>query len=216
MAWAMNHIVADEELKASILIELEAVVNKSIPGEDSDLQLDVDQVRSSCPLLVATWYELLRHYGDSPVARYVHQDSVFDTDYRVKRHSMIMTPIHLRNFDQDFWGPDADTFRPSRFLGKESGHIDTGMVKHLEVFGLPGMHQCPGRYLAKNMFLAFIAKVLLTLEIRPAYGPVLSVPRRKETMLGLPATASDPDVLVQRRPGVRSVHIGFQNVRPGW
>lgn len=220
MAWATCHIVADKELKTSIVFELEAVIDKSITvGTEEDeleLRLDLDKVRGSCPLLLATWYELLRVYGDSPVARYVHQDSVFDAEYQVKRGSMIMTPIHLHNFDKDIWGPDADAFRPSRFLSNEGGNIDSSLVKHLEVFGLPGMHQCPGRYLAMNMVLALVAKVLLTFEIKPAHGAVLGIPKRKETMLGLPATASDPDVLVKRRPGIRSVYVEFENVRPGW
>ncbi|KAF3042236.1 hypothetical protein E8E12_010026 [Didymella heteroderae] len=220
MAWAMCHITADKELEASISAELKAVVDNrvtfGVKEEQTDLQLDVDKVRSACPLLLATWYELLRVYGDSPVARYVDKDCVFDAEYRIKQGSMVMTPIHLRNFNQDIWGPDADAFRPSRFLRKQSGHIDSDLVKHLEVFGLPGMHQCPGRYLAMNMFLALVAKVLLTFEITPALGAVLSIPKRKETMLGLPVMADDPDVWIKRRPGVRSVHVGFEAVRAGW
>lgn len=220
MAWAMCHIAEDEELKASILTELEAVVDNSMvtgaEEKEMDFQLKVDKIRGSCPLLLATWYELLRVYGDSPVARYVHQDSKFDDNYRVKRGSMIMTPIHLHNFDQGIWGPDVEVFRPGRFLSQQDKNIDPRLVKHLEVFGLQGMHQCPGRYLALNMFLALVAKVLLTFEITSAHGSVPDIPRRKETMLGLPATASDPDVLVQRRAGVRSVHVGFEDVRPGW
>jgi hypothetical protein len=220
MAWAVCHITADKDLKATILAELEAAVDASTTigakEKEADLRLDVDKIRGTCPLLLATWYELLRVYGDSPVARYVDKDSAFDAEYRVKRGSIIMTPMHLRNFNEAIWGPNADVFRPSRFLHKQSGYVDSGLVKHLEVFGLPGMHQCPGRYLAMNMFLALVAKVILTFEITPAHGSVLDVPRRKETMLGLPATASDPDVSVQRRPGVRSVHVGFEDVRPGW
>lgn len=220
MAWALCHITADKNLKASILAELKAAVDASIIVSDeekeADLRLNVDKIRSACPLLLATWYELLRVYGDSPVARCVDKDSIFDAKYRVKRGSIIMTPIHLRNFNKDIWGPDADAFRPSRFLHKQDGYVDPGLVKHLEVFGLPGMHQCPGRYLAMNMFLALVAKLILTFEITPAHGAMPDVPRRKETMLGLPATASDPDVAVQRRPGVRSVHVGFEDVRPGW
>ncbi|KAF3053260.1 hypothetical protein E8E11_006533 [Didymella keratinophila] len=220
MTWAMCHISAHKDLEASILAELKAVVGDPVAvgaeeGE-AEFRLNVDEVRGSCPLLHATWYELLRVYGDSPVARYVDKDSVFDAKYRIKRGSMIMTPIHLRNFERDVWGLDAEIFRPSRFVCKQSGLVDPDLIKHLEVFGLPGMHQCPGRTLALNMFLTFVAKVILTFEITPTHGAVVDVPRRKETMLGLPATASDREVSVQRRPGVRSVHVGFEDVRPGW
>lgn len=227
LAWAMCHIVADRELMESLVAELDALVDKSaarspssdnMPSADQglDLLLDLDKVRDSCPLLLATWYELLRMYGDSPVARYVHQDSPFDAQYQVRKGSIIMTPIHLHNFSEDIWGPDADAFRPSRFLSDDSGKIDSNKIKHLEVFGLPGMHQCPGRYLALNLTLALVAKALLSFDVSAVNGVASSVPSRKETMLGLPATGSDPEVFIRRRRGVRSVQVEFENVRPGW
>ncbi|XPS76302.1 hypothetical protein M3J09_008355 [Ascochyta lentis] len=154
--------------------------------------------------------------GDSPVARYVNQDSAFDAQYQVKKGSIIMTPIHLHNCKDDIWGQDADAFRPSRFLSGNSSKVDADLIKHLEVFGLPGMHQCPGRYLAMNLVVALVAKMLLSFEITPVPGGTFSIPKRKETMLGLPATGSDPKVLVRHRQGIRSVHVGFENVRPGW
>ncbi|KAF9695157.1 hypothetical protein EKO04_006983 [Ascochyta lentis] len=226
MAWAMCHIAGDEKLKASLMVELNAVVEKSHSRSSSDnvlsedqgleLLLEINQVRESCPLLLATWYELLRTYGDSPVARYVNQDSAFDAQYQVKKGSIIMTPIHLHNCKDDIWGQDADAFRPSRFLSGNSSKVDADLIKHLEVFGLPGMHQCPGRYLAMNLVVALVAKMLLSFEITPVPGGTFSIPKRKETMLGLPATGSDPKVLVRHRQGIRSVHVGFENVRPGW
>jgi hypothetical protein len=217
MVWAMSHILADEDLMKSLRKQLEAVAVKEALTKNGEvnLRLDLDKIRDSCPLLFATWYELLRTYGDSPVARYVHQDSAFDARYQVKKGSIIMTPIHLHNFDEGVWGPEAEAFDPSRFLLKDTGKVDPALVKHLEVFGLPGMHQCPGRYLAMNLFLGFVTKALLSFEWAPA-GAALEVPNRKETMLGLPATQSDARVFIRRRPCIRAVHVGSENVRPGW
>lgn len=217
MAWAMSHILADKDLTKSLRKQLEAVAVEEALTKNGEvnLRLDLDKIRDSCPLLLATWYELLRTYGDSPVARYVHQDSAFDARYQVKKGSIIMTPIHLHNFDEGIWGPEAEAFDPSRFLLKDTGKMDPALVKHLEVFGLPGMHQCPGRYLAMNLFLGFVTKALLSFEWAPA-GAALEVPNRKETMLGLPATQSDARVFIRRRPGIRAVHVGSENMRPGW
>ncbi|KAF2751719.1 cytochrome P450 [Sporormia fimetaria CBS 119925] len=166
MAWAMSHILADEELMKSLRTQLGAVAVEEALTKNSEvnLRLDLDKIRDSCPLLLATWYELLRTYGDSPVARYVHQDSAFDARYQVKKGSIIMTPLHLHNFDEGIWGPEAEAFDPSRFLFKHNGRMDPALVKHLEVFGLPGMHQCPGRYLAMNLFLESVTKALLSFE----------------------------------------------------
>ena len=128
----------------------------------------------------------------------------------------MMTPIHLHNFDAKIWGSDVNAFRPNRFLWKDNGMVDTDLIKHLEVFGLPGMHQCPGRYLAMNLTLAFVAKALLNFEILPAPGLAFAIPNRKDTMLGLPATESDPRVSIGCYPGVRSVFVDFEKLQPGW
>jgi cytochrome P450 len=219
ITWAICHIVADSELMASLISELSAAVDHPHHTQDTkSLVIDMDRVRSSCPLLLATWYELLRVYGDSPVARYVYEDSIFEAKYQIKKGSIIMTPIHLHNFALDTWGADVDAFRPSRFL-KDNGEFDADLVKHLNVFGLPGMHQCPGRYLGLNITLSLVIKALLSFEMVPGDGDALGkgvVPKRKETMLGLPAMGRDPEVIVRRREGVESVRVGFENVRPGW
>lgn len=213
--WAFCEIVADSELMSSLLVEITAI--RDDPSSPSP-SIDVDQIRRSCPLLVATWYELLRMYGDSPVARGVHEDSIFDNKYQLKKGSIIMTPIHLHNFDKDIWGEDAQTFQPRRFL-RNGGQVDQELVKHLTVFGLPGMHQCPGRYLGLNLTIAIVAKAMLTFNITPAPGDAPGrgiVPLRKDTMLGLPAIGRDPAVTVTRRKEIQMVHVNFDNVRSGW
>lgn len=215
LAWAMCEIVANPELTASLLAEINAVINDPASLNPT---IDADQIRSSCPLLVATWYELLRTYGDSPVARGVHEDSLFDNKYQLKKGSIIMTPIHLHNFEKEVWGEEVESFQPRRFLGN-GDQVDQELIKHLTVFGLPGMHQCPGRYLAMTMTLAIVAKTLLTFEITTKPDEPLGkgvVPKQKDTMLGLPALSRDPAVILRRRENIESVRVIFDNVRPGW
>lgn len=213
MIWAMCEVVANPKLSASLITEIEAVIN----GSSTNMTIEVDHLRRSCPLLAATWYELLRTYGDAPVARGVYENSLFGDKYRIEKGSILMTPIHLHNFDMDIWGEDVELFRPSRFL--ENGGINQELVKHLNVFGLPGMHQCPGRYLALNLTVGLLAKCLLIFEFTPTPGEALGegiVPSRKDTMLGLPALSRDPIVYLKRRGEIESVRLLFDNVKPGW
>ncbi|GAB7357361.1 hypothetical protein MBLNU459_g8307t2 [Dothideomycetes sp. NU459] len=215
ITWAFCHVVADPELMACLRTELSDVINES---SSPDLTVGIDRIRDSCPLLVATWYELLRTYGDSPVARAVSEDCLFDDKYRLRKGSFIMTPIHLHNFDEVIWGEDAKDFRPRRFI-RDDGRIEKDFVKRLNVFGLPGMHQCPGRYLGHNVTLGVLAKALLGFEITAAPGDSLGngqVPRQKDTMLGLPVMNRDPEVIVKRRRGIRAVRITFDHAKPGW
>lgn len=92
-------------------------------------------------------------------------------------------------------------------------------MKHLNVFGLPDMHQCPGRYLGHTMTLAVIAKTLLGFDIESAPGDAIGsgiVPKRKEPVLRLPAMSCDPKVVVQRRGQIHFVKVLFENARSGW
>lgn len=152
-----------------LLAQLYEVVDDS---SSPSLILHLDRIRDSCPLLVATWHELLRIYGDPPVARGVSEYTLFDGRYQLEQGSMIMTLIHLHNFDRGIWGEDVNEFRPRRFL-QENGQVAKDLVKHLNVFGLPGMHQCPGRHLGYTMTLSILAKALLSFDIIPAPGDAL-------------------------------------------
>ncbi|KAL7940230.1 cytochrome P450 [Trichoderma barbatum] len=215
ISWALCHILANLELRDALVVELKRLVDTS---SSPYLIIDADRIRNNCPLLVATWYELLRVYGDAPVARGVHKDSLFDGKYRLEKGSIIMTPIHLHNFDRNIWGEHAGAFQPRRFL-QNNKSVDAELIKHLNVFGLPGMHQCPGRYLAFTMTLAFLGKVLLEFDITPAPDDALgkgNIPKRKETMLGLPAMSDDPKVNMRRHRGIEGVRVAFDNVKPGW
>lgn len=219
MTWTMCHILADSKLKERIVAEIEASVDTSSEAEVAEgIVIDVDRARASCPLLMATLYEVLRTYGDSPVARYVYQDGVFGAGMHIEKGSIIMTPIHLHNFDGDIWGPDANEFCPDRFLLPD-GQVNQALPKHLNVFGLPGMHQCPGRYLGLNLIMGLVAKTLLTFDMTPLPGRGLGngvVPARKETMLGLPAIKWDPRIRVGRRSSHESIRVCFDNIKPGW
>ncbi|KAK2037097.1 cytochrome P450, partial [Colletotrichum somersetense] len=96
---AFCNIVGDPELMKMIVAELDALAEDESPSSSSNLVIDVDRIRSSCPLLVATWYELLRTIGDAPVTRGVYEDALFAGKYQLKKGSIVMTPIHLHNFD---------------------------------------------------------------------------------------------------------------------
>ncbi|KAG5979805.1 hypothetical protein E4U55_004742 [Claviceps digitariae] len=224
ISWGVCHIVADPELQVLLTTELKGAGldfgTVDEPSDPATAMVDIDHIRNACPLLMATWYELLRVYADAPVVRRLNKDSLFGKDIQLENGSVIVTPIHLRNFDEAIWGADRHVFRPSRFLqSQERRKIDKALVKHLVVFGLPGMHQCPGRYLGLTMALTVLAKIMVNLEIRPKPGDSLErglVPNRNETMLGLPALGRDPQVTMRRCAESRTVRVGYDNLKPGW
>ncbi|KAG6002171.1 hypothetical protein E4U21_003419 [Claviceps maximensis] len=231
VSWAFCHVLADVELQMLLKEELynagagAGAGTGAIDGlshHPGAATLDFDRLRSACPLLMATWYELLRVYADAPIVRRLNRDSLFGRDMQLRKGSVIVSPIHLRNYDEAIWGQDTHVFRPDRFLrpshsGQAQGRrrINEELVTNLVVFGLPGMHQCPGRHLGLTMALTILAKIMVDLEIRPRPGDGLErglVPHRTESMLGLPALSRDPEVTVRRAGDAPTLRVGFGNL----
>ncbi|KAG6013688.1 hypothetical protein E4U43_007150 [Claviceps pusilla] len=134
ISWAICHIIANPGLETS-------------PREELEEASSGDSNRDSRGAL-GPWHGL-----DVPTVRRLNKDGLFGEDIELKKGSVIVSPIHPSDiFDATIWGGDAHVFRPGRFIHtRGSRRINRELAKHLPVFGLPGMHQCPGRYLGLTM-----------------------------------------------------------------
>lgn len=221
--WALWHLIADDDLMSTIRGEIDELVepaDRSQP-ESKNKIVDISRVRESCPLLMSFWYELLRLYAaNSNVTRLVTHDSVFSGLFAFRRKALIVAPMLPHQHSYSSWGEDADMARPDRFL-REDGTVDVGRVKQLMAFGLPTVLMCPGRYVVFNVVMLNIIKTLLTFDIAPAAGETLNdgqgVCRPKKSMVaGVPEPSHDPELVLTRRKSIESLHITFENQKPGW
>jgi cytochrome P450 len=72
----------------------------------------------------------------------------------------------------EYWGEDADVFRPERFLeGGDSKAPRPGF----QPFG-GGMHLCPGRQFAFSEMVAVVATLLLGFDVEPLEGTEWKLP----------------------------------------
>ncbi|KAJ4159218.1 uncharacterized protein LMH87_008126 [Akanthomyces muscarius] len=221
--WALWHLAADDELMVAIRAEVDGLVEPADPSDAESKRkvVDISRVRESCPLLMSLWYELLRVYAaNSNVTRLVTHDAVFSGLLSFRRKALIVAPMLPHQHGRDSWGEDADVVRAGRFLDAE-GRVDTGRVKQLMAFGLPTVLMCPGRYIVFNVVMLHVIKTLLTFDIAPAPGETLNdgqgVCKAKKSMVaGVPEPSHDPELVLTRRKDIESVHVTFENQKPGW
>jgi cytochrome P450 len=122
----------------------------------------------ACPLLLATWFEVLRSHGGFSLGRYVHEDTMLAGKYLLKKGSYVLAPLRPHHSDRQIWGPTVDEFLPGRFL-KEDRSLDELQRRKLRVYGVFGT-LCPGRYLAVHMAMALTVRLLLAFDMTRVDG----------------------------------------------
>jgi cytochrome P450 len=192
--WMLHHLLADQALLVKVRNELNEFV------KESEGSIDVADMSEACPLLLATWYEVLRVHGGFSLGRYVHKDTALANKYLLKKGSYILAPLRPHHFDRQSWGPAVDEFLPGRFL-KEDGSLDEMQRRKLRVYGVFGT-LCPGRYLAVHMAMALTVRLLLVFDMAPLNGSYTLPHESKDTVAGLATPAFDVEVAMRKRDNV--------------
>jgi hypothetical protein len=169
----MVHIVPG--LLTDLRAEMDAAL--LVDSAEKKVTIDITAVKNQCPLLLSALKESLRFRGMGTAVREVVEDTDLD-GYLLKKGALLQVPIQVAHSDQAFWGADAESFNPRRFLkdvssGKGSKKVpdDTGYRS----FG-SGKHLCPGRFFATNEILAVVALFMSRYEMRPAIGGEWKMP----------------------------------------
>ncbi|ODO07699.1 hypothetical protein I350_03271 [Cryptococcus amylolentus CBS 6273] len=139
------------------------------------------EVLDNLPYLDAFVREALRFF---PAAPWVHpsatgnatvplgtpikgKDGKLITSFNIDERSYIFLPLRAMNISTTFWGPDAETFDPSRFLD----HRTVNMAKLPGVYGnmisfLAGPRNCIGYRFALLQMKVMLFALLRDLEFR--------------------------------------------------
>lgn len=189
--WMFHHLLADRELMVNVRSEIDDLI-KSSGGS-----IDVANMSESCPLLLATWFEVLRYHGGFSLGRYVHEDTVLAGKYLLKKGSYALAPLRPHHFDSQSWGADVNEFLPGRFI-KPDGSLDEMQRRKLRVYGVFGT-LCPGRYLAVHMAMALTVRLLSAFDMTPLKGSYTMPTESKDTVAGLATPAWDVEVSMKKR-----------------
>lgn len=117
--WLISWIFEDAKLLDDIRVEVDNCVTAS-STDASNRTINATKLRTACPLLASTFRETLRLVGAININRYVAEDTTLTNSstgetYALKKDSVIQIAsnvIHARSF----WGSDAATFNPRRFM----------------------------------------------------------------------------------------------------
>lgn len=180
----LYHIFSVPELLFSIREELIASI--TITGT-----IHVLKLQRLCPLLLATYKEVLRYRTHSSSSRYVRHETLLDDRYLLKKGSIIQIPGAVIHRNPELWAADARDFNPRRFLQhpifalSSSASLNSAGSDHstdstndlpnnslalkrasFRAFG-GGATLCPGRHFATSTLLALIAMMVLRFDITP-------------------------------------------------
>ncbi|UKZ50481.1 hypothetical protein TrVGV298_004744 [Trichoderma virens] len=172
----IQNILANSNLLQALRKELETVLIIKETPHGRQAELNIGSAETECPLLHACYQEALR-IGSTPTCnRAVLEDVVLtdpDTGREIlfKKGWRVSIPTFLLHNRDTFWGGDAVSFGPEKFL---PGGIATDGKGKVKTQGFVpyggGAHLCPGRHLAKMEILASGALVIMALDFEAERG----------------------------------------------
>lgn len=144
--------------------ELLHIVREETRVAFSTDEIDVDHIVNSCPRFKGIWDETIRLTAFSSSVRYITEDTVIGGKI-LRKGNRVVIPYRQLHFDESVFGKSVSEFQSDRFIK------EPGLTRHASwrPFG-GGSTQCPGRFVAKQSVMTFVALVLhrFEIEIYPA------------------------------------------------
>ncbi|CAG8980422.1 hypothetical protein HYALB_00003987 [Hymenoscyphus albidus] len=212
--WQLSYILSDPELLDAIRAEVEPIIkrqNSPIVGEEVAV-MDITLFQTQCPLLVSTFHETLRLVGSATSVRSVVAPANLKANsntFSLQSPAVIQLPSGITHSSPAIWGPDVNSFNPTRFLASTKATLDKE-TKRKQIQGYfpfgGGKHLCPGRHFATAEILSFVTALVTGFDIEGSH-----VPERAFQKLGtgVRKPMGDVDVGIKRREGWEGVKWCF-------
>ncbi|KAI4844312.1 cytochrome P450 [Aureobasidium sp. EXF-8845] len=134
-------------------------------NDSGEMIIDLAAMRDHCPLLLATFQEILRTRSNGAPTRFVTEDIVLASKCLLKKGRLLLMPGMSLNYEPSIWGHDSSDFNPSRFAKETLKQRPTSFMS----FGAsPSL--CPGRHFASGEILGMAAMMILRYDIIPEGG----------------------------------------------
>ncbi|EJD40136.1 cytochrome P450, partial [Auricularia subglabra TFB-10046 SS5] len=194
--WLVRHLLAaPREL-------LDRVVKEalSLPAAADGRRLDISEVRTRCPWLVAAWYETLRLHmtGVPRLARHAFELPLQGSNrgLSLSQGDIILLPMCASNRDPRAW-ENPSAFTPARFVAP-NGRLNTALMSRVRAFGVAG-NLCPGREFGFNVAMAVVAGILRTFSIQSLDRPFVRPEVARGFNVGFERLRDDVRVLLVKR-----------------
>ncbi len=192
--WALAHLLRDPSARAAVTAEVESSGLSDMKG---------------LPLLYSSVCEALRLTSASMTVRHVQTDcQITLADNRtiaLRAGDRLALCPQVTHEDPEVFAEPA-TYRFDRFLATDGPKQFYKRGKRLPIALMPyggGVSMCPGRFLANNEIMQFVALALTTLEFE-LLAPELPPLDKSRAGLGVLSPISDVRCRIRRRPGARS------------
>lgn len=134
---------------------------------------DMSSVMESMPYLNGVILEAIRLYPTAPVLLRVAKVDTLLLDTMVPEGTTMVIAPWLINRSPEFWGSDADEFRPARWIGADRKPNHTGGGKTPILSFLHGLMGCIGENFSKAELRCLIAAMVSRFELE------LDMPKEK-------------------------------------
>lgn len=186
--WTIGHICARPDLLSYLRSELDTVIIVDISTQRAIFVVEIDRLKSKCPLLSSIYQEIIRIHSCFSVTCIVLKDTIIDVTYVLKKGGMVLIPSNVIHPSTSAWGPNAAETDFRRFIPNSTSGTKQAPHTFPSFGGPPNL--CPGRHIASTETIATIATMLMRYDIEPRSGPWeihgksrrslrLSCPRRK-------------------------------------
>ncbi|KAJ8124727.1 hypothetical protein O1611_g8912 [Lasiodiplodia mahajangana] len=164
--WFLYHVFSDPAVLADIRRELEACIQ--VDSKTNTHSIDLACIRTSCPILLSTFQEMLRFRALNAGPRMVMED-VDVNGFLLKKGNILMIPAPVHHTDITAWGESATVFDHMRFARKFAPGKKGQTRVAFRAFG-GGHVLCPGRHFASMEIMALGALLVLQFDIKPVAG----------------------------------------------
>ncbi|KAH9890149.1 cytochrome P450 [Xylariomycetidae sp. FL2044] len=165
-------------------------------GEQKPIS-SADFTPTALPYIMAVFYEALRLFPPIPFEiKECDQATTLPDGTFLPRKSIVVWCPWAMNRSRTTWGPDADTFRPERWLG-EDGRPVARSASEFPVFN-GGPRTCLGKRMAELLAVQVIAAMVSTFDFVPAY----ETERVSRSSLTLPMEGGLPCFVRMRTTGI--------------
>jgi Cytochrome P450 len=201
--WAVLYIFARPELLMAVRMELDATTTS--PDPTSRIELSVDSIRNSSPILQAVVRECMRFNSDNFSTRLVKTNTLLADKFFLRAGSVVQIAGGVIHADNSIWGTDAGEWNHERFLAIDRKERQVHPAA-FRAFG-GGKTLCPGRHFAMSEILSFVAMVVMMFDIEAEVeGEEIKVPEKEDGVLPvhiLEPRGGSPKVRVKLRGGER-------------
>ena len=154
----LAYIIFDPEL-------LRALREETAPAY-RDHEMDLSYLIDHCPRLDAVYQETMRVVNGALSARKIVAPTPMG-DKVLQSGNTILIPFRQLHYNKDVFGSNPGTFNPYRFLNEK--HLKNSWS--FKPFG-GGVNYCPGRFLAKQEMIYFVALFLHRFDFELAQDSV--------------------------------------------